>query len=379
MNEYFLVVIPQHIERVEHLLTKIDNSGVPREYHVLAQNCRTELISLKEELVSLQEDPDFKNPNLQKVRLRQFRRLVDSISKLESTGILALSRQNGDDIFLTRLVDLIRKEVKYPFLPPAVSTLSSNYFSIHNKLGLMFVPLSEGNYLLHLPDLYHELAHPLLFDNHNTLVEEFRRCADMAMAHALEHLDTEKKYEERRRGPEQYQFYFYLWQHSWGSWIIEFFCDLFAIFTLGPAFAWAHIHLCMKSEHHPFEVPTRSSSSHPADAARMHVMLLGLEKVGYHHLVDDLKHRWNDYLKIADVKTNGNYKRCFPNELLEIIVNLAYEGIQETPCRIVNPSVADPVHSILNEAWQQFWCHPYLYLDWEKEQINRLQDICGVT
>jgi hypothetical protein len=381
VKEYFLLAIAQHIERAAQLLTKIDNSDVPREYHLLASNCRNELVSAKQELEDLQNKPDLQHPDLQGVRLRRFRRAVDRISKLEVTGVAALSRPDRDDMFLTRLVDLIRKEIKYPSLPPAVTTLSSNYFHIHNNLKLMFVPLSEGNYLLHLPDIYHELAHPLLFDDHNTSVKELRRCADLAWAYALEYLASEIDHEQRRRVPQmnEYLFYFMLWKHSWRSWIIEFFYDLFAIFTLGSAFAWSHIHLCMKFEQDPFHVPTLSRSSHPADHARMCVMLLGLEKGGDVKEVQDLQNRWDEYLRIANVKISANYKRCFPDDLLQRIVDLAYTGMHESPCRIVNASVNDPIHTILNEAWHKFWHHPHTYIDWEKTQVSRLRELCGIN
>ena len=59
-------------------------------------------------------------------------------------------------------------------------------------------------------------------------------------------------------------------------WMVEFFCDLFAVYTLGPAYGWAHLHLSAKRGGDPFDVPMLSASSHPADDARMRVMLVAL-------------------------------------------------------------------------------------------------------
>ena len=38
------------------------------------------------------------------------------------------------------------------------------------------------------------------------------------------------------------------------GWANEIFCDLFAIYTLGPAYAWAHFHLTARHESDPYEV-----------------------------------------------------------------------------------------------------------------------------
>ena len=381
MREYFIVAIAQEIEHVEYLLMTIDDSSIPSEYRVLAKNCRTELIDLKKRLQDLQSQTNLHQPETQSILLRLFRRVKDDITELEITGIFALARRHRDDIFLTRMVDMICQEIKYPFLPPVVSTLSLNYFSIHNKYEVMFVPLNEGNYLLHLPDLYHELAHPLLFDQHSTKFEAMRSAVDRGWAHAIKYLKSEGDNEQRLSRPQtqEYLFYFHLWERSWRHWIIEFFCDLFAVFTLGPAFAWSHIHLCMKMQSKPFDTPIMSLSSHPADHARMLVMLNGLKFLGYDDAIDPIVQKWNEYLKLSNAKPTANYKRCFPEELLNEISELAFKGMQATPCRLAKPSIDDTIHNLFNEAWSQFWNNPYDYITWENEQVKRLRDMCRVT
>lgn len=381
MREYFIVTIAQEIEHVKRLLKTIDDSSIPQEYRVLAKNCRNELIKLKNRLQELKAQTDLHTPETQSILLRLFRRVKGDITKLEITGIFALARRHPDDIFLTRLVDMICQEIKYPFLPPVVSTLSLNYFSIHNKYEVMFVPLNEGNYLLHLPDLYHELAHPLLFDEHNTQVAALRRAADRGWAHAIEYLHSECENEKRLPRPQtqEYLFYFYLWEQSWRDWIIEFCCDLFAVCTLGPAFVWSHIHLCMKMHSEPFYTPTTSISSHPADHARMLVMLKGLKALGYDGAIKPIEEKWNEYLDIANAKPTANYKRCFPDELLGKIADIAYVGMQATPCRLAKPDVMDPIHNIFNSAWTQFWDTPDNYITWENEQVSKLREICKIS
>ena len=46
----------------------------------------------------------------------------------------------------------------------------------------MFIPPAEGSFLLHLPDLYHELSHPLLtHQDHPVLVCFVRKVCRFAM------------------------------------------------------------------------------------------------------------------------------------------------------------------------------------------------------
>ncbi len=280
MNDYFIGSIKQHQERGRRLIERIP-PDLPREFHVLVQKCNDELTRLLDHLRELLEDPLMLSPDYQSERLRQFRRIVEHLSLLETTAIAALERHNSDDIFLNGLIETIKTETHYPLLPPVVTSLSQQYFHIFPNFNLLFVPLSEGDFLLHLPDLYHELAHPLITERYNPRVKPFQTALLNALDIALSYISTEQQKEERRgiRAPQRISFYLYLWQRSWLEWMVEFFCDLFGICTIGPAFAWSHIYLCAKYSNNPYDVPTTNSLSHPADDARMKAMLYGLEPI----------------------------------------------------------------------------------------------------
>jgi hypothetical protein len=55
----------------------------------------------------------------------------------------------------------IAEELMFPLPAPVVSCQShfSSYFHAFPGLNVLRVPLKEGHFLLHLPDLYHELGH----------------------------------------------------------------------------------------------------------------------------------------------------------------------------------------------------------------------------
>jgi len=67
------------------------------------------------------------------------------------------------------------------------------------------------------------------------------------------------------------------------NWTTEFFCDLFALYTLGPAYAWSHLHLAATRGEDPFKAPTLSSGSatHPADGAEREDFVALIRQSGF--------------------------------------------------------------------------------------------------
>jgi hypothetical protein len=122
-------------------------------------------------------------------------------------------------------------------------------------LNLLFVPLIEGDFLLHLPDLYHELAHPLLAVANDPALEPFQNAFYSAADRVMEHLEGLERREDRRYGPRAYGLLLQRWVDAWiPYWLTEFFCDAFAACTVGPAYVWAHLHLIAKRGDNPFEI-----------------------------------------------------------------------------------------------------------------------------
>jgi len=133
------------------------------------------------------------------------------------------------------------------------------------------------------------------------------------------------------------------------NWTTEFFCDLFALYTLGPAYAWSHLHLAATRGEDPFKVPTLSSGSatHPADGARMAVMLHGLMLTGFAHEAAEIEARWNELLAATRAHPDPDYRRCFPKRILETVAEEALAGVKGINCRVVDPATDDVVHNIL--------------------------------
>jgi hypothetical protein len=373
MDEYLQGAVAQLIERGRVLTAKIPRN-LPRDYDTLAQTARQKINDQLDSLKQLSESPIFKKPSHRRERLRLFKRIVAEMDLIETTAIAALDRAKADDHRLNALLERITLEIRFPLVTPVMTTLSQQYFHIYPDLNLLCVPLTEGQFLLHLPDLYHELAHPLLLEQNDPLVEPFQEHFIAALKDVLKYVGDEQTKEDRRfNGPVQLQLFLRVWEKAWVKfWMTELFCDLFATYTLGPAFAWSHLHLVAKRGANPFEIPFSGSSSHPADDARMRAMLCALRITGFSEESLQILRRWQAFLAQSGVKAEPEYHRCYPETILQTIAEHARQGLAETQIRIATPRIADPIHSLLNGAWDMFWKAPDTYVAWEKKAITEL-------
>jgi hypothetical protein len=276
LAEYLEGTVPQLVERARLLKGKIPR-GLPRDYEALIKTCHDELDNIIARLRDLQLLAPTASLAVRHAKFRQFKRAVADLDIIETRAIAALHRVHDDDHHANRLLYRICQEIAYPVLPPTVSTLSSGYFYIDPRLNLLFIPPAEGSFLLHLPDLYHELAHPLLVHKDHPVLERLSQRFLEVTARVHDHFAERRDTEARRRGPQSFKDEIDVWEILWTKWLVEFFCDLFAVFTLGPAFVWSHLHLFMKMGKDPHEMPTPfRPATHPADDARMRALLAAL-------------------------------------------------------------------------------------------------------
>lgn len=354
------------LRRGEVLLGKIP-SGQSREFHLLIQRCRDKLNNLLNQIPELAKlDTD--------IRLRRFKRIVYEIDMLEQNAVAALNRATDDDKFLNILIERIVREIRYPLLPPVVTSLSQGYFYIYPEFGLLAVPLGEADALLHLPDLYHELAHPLVEERHDPRVKPFRLGLRRALLEVQSYISAELEREQRSRGPQSYSHFLNVWWKSWNEgWLVEFFCDLFATYTLGPAFVWSHLHLYAKRGEDAFDVPGYSYTSHPADDARLRAMLLGLKLAGFSAEIPDIESKWQDFIDITGYTETPEYRRCYSGELINKMAIIAFESVRQMGCRVATPSTSDKIHVLFNTAWSEFWRAPKAYARWEEQAVRQLR------
>ncbi len=187
---------------------------------------------------------------------------------------------------------------------------------------------------------------------------------------AMEHFHTLAREREGGRAPEQERARLRTWESYWGKyWILEFYCDLFAIYTLGPAFAWSHVHLSAKRGVNPYDY---LMEQHPADATRMAVLLIGLREISYDDEARAIAEVWQSMIGSSSYKPPSDFRTCYPQDVLEKIAKQGLEGVKEIGCRIAHAECNDEIHTLLNEAWQRFWDNPREYAASEDQKTKEL-------
>ena len=371
IEEYLAGTIAQLEQRAGVLKKKIPRD-LPRDYQILTQNCESVIDDCIDTLRHLRDDQRMKDPRIQPVRIREFQRCVVDLNSIEATGIAALNKATDDDHRLNKLLFEICREIQYKGSCPVVSTLSKDFFYIITGLNLLCVPLVEGHFLLHLPCLYHELTHRLFISQNDKIIEPLQQKLAEALGNIHEYINSRALREDRRKGPVYLSFFLEKWRNYWAkSWAEELFCDLFGTYTLGPAYAWTFLHLVFKTGGNPFDL---SIESHPADFARMSVILKALDSLGFTSEGQQINDTWQGLIIHTGFKPQPEYQICYPEELLDKITILAFEGIGAMGTRIAHPETKDPIHSLLNMAWIKFWDNPIDYVDWEEQQVKELLD-----
>lgn len=375
VGQYLNGAIPQLKARARHILSLVP-SGLGRDVDALVVLCRTRVIELQRSLDELMQSHVYLSATNQNIRLRRYRRAIEDLDLIESVVVAALNRWREQDNRMNQLAGEIAKEISFPLNTPIVSCTSPwrHYFRTYPDWSLIVIPLAEGQFLLHLPDLYHEFAHALLDNDADPRLDGFQGAFKDALTQVWRYTAAEMAKEERKNGPpaEAYQRYLRTWELSWLDWMTEFFCDLYGTYLVGPAFAWAHYHLCAGTGTDPFRVPLLRPSTHPADAARMEAILMALGLMGFETARKEIESRWNDLLKMDNVRPNPEYERCFPKNILLEMAEHALRAVRALGCGIAQPGALKPIAAVLNEAWEQFWTYPDSYVNWETSAADRL-------
>ena len=381
IDGYIDAAIRQAQERARILKAKISYSSPVNEFVALRQTCDNFIDGLIDEFEYLLTDSVILRQDLVAERIRLFRRLRTDLTNLETTAVAALTRSHTDDAALSRIVADIHREIRCPLAPPTVTCLSRAYFSISPDFRLLEVPLAESDFLLHLPDLYHEIAHPLITEVNNPAIEPYQLEYARFLGAAVAYFAEERKTNLRSTGPRQYfgdiiDTLEYAWATGWAN---EIFCDLFATYTLGPAYAWAHFHLTAMHDADPYEVQFMEPLSHPPDHARMEAMLIGLDLIGFADDAAAVRKKWQDLLDATGATQGQMFRRACPAALLERAAIHALEGVKGINCRIVTLQTTGKIHDLLNTAWETFWSGPNEYHAWERGAVASLKEQAVLT
>lgn len=348
-------------------------SQIPRppkqEFQVLATRCCQEIDAAVKDLKAIRDNPVQKRPELAATRLRQFRRVSAWIDRIENEAIAAIARADEGESKIHGLLFKMTREVVYPIEPPTISLLSQQYFYVNCDFSLLCMPLTEFHYLLHLPDIYHELAHPLFRNEDDVRVVDWLRAFATSVDAIDQHLTGQIIEAESAPTPEFIKKALLHALLAWKSrWAEEIFCDLFALFCVGPAYAWSHLHLHARSGNSPFLMP-QQSHTHPADDARMTALLEGLALLNESATAGAIEEKWRTLLFCSGQKEPAEFHRFYPKPIIRQFAQEAYNGFNKMGCKSWTSPHAGQIRELLNEAWRRFWHDPKNYTAWENNAV----------
>ena len=371
LEDYIQGAATQLIERATALKGEIPRPPRP-EFQRLAFQCCSKIDDAIGELRKIRDDPGLKDAEADAVRLLEFRRLAAQIDRVENGPIAAMARGTPHDISVNQLLYQMSREIIYPIELPTVSLLSQNYFYISTDFQLMCIPLMELHFLLHLPDIYHELAHPLFGVENDPRVKAWLEAYYNVQLAVSAHFTKQIVALESARMPDFIRHAVSAAYQNWQcQWMEELFCDLFGVFSAGPAYAWAHLHLHAERGRDSFQLP-RWFASHPADAPRMTVMLDALNHAKEDKAATEIEQRWHSLLAVSGQSQPTDFQRYYPKHILQKCVEEAYKGFIGMGCKPWPCSEKDRVRKTFNEAWVRFWSAPAEFAAWEKEVAQTL-------
>jgi hypothetical protein len=369
--------VKEQIERALYLKSLIPRNVYP-ELTALADRCSRILDENIEYLRFLLNQLKLRNAEDVRDVYRSFRVAYRDIETVEYFGIPALHFQTDSSKLLNKLMLTIKNEINLPFVAPSVACFSDEYFWVHGTTNVVFMPIGEANSLLHLPDAFHELGHSALFNRKNDLrLDGIQATYSEIIKKVTTYFENSYEKKKGRTGPPEIPMLIRHLHAQWKNWINEFFPDLFACYTLGPAYAWAHLHLTTKKCDDVFEfqkppLPQR----YPSDDSRMKMLEIGLRKIGFSKEAQAIRAVWDSMPFVTSSTPIFEYQYAYPTYLMEDISMLVLEGMERSEISILSPKILsqldnNSIRKVLNDAWINFWNNPN-YREWEIKTLKAL-------
>jgi len=332
-----------------------------------------------QQLRFLLEELDKREENDTRDIFRGIRNCAREIELVEYFGISALYYETPEIGYLNKLVFRIHREINLPLIPPSVACISTKYYYFHPFTNVIFVPVGESRFLLHLPDVFHEIGHEVLSSKENELsLRKISESYSTAIRTITSYYDELLKKKMRETGPRAIPAVIAHIHYQWKTyWINEFFSDLFAVYTLGPAYAWAHLHLTTKKSEDVYEFSNIFPRSHPSDDSRMKMLVVALNKLGFGDEASLVLSKWNEIPLVVNTQPVAEYQYAYPDDLINRIADLLLTGLRDNGFVVVSPEKlrreANSIVNLLNKAWTLFWDNPETFIEWEESAVQKLK------
>lgn len=304
-----------------------------------------------------------------------YNRAHREFNAFHSYRFLAIKNYKDPEIFFYRLITKIYNEHRINALPPIISTISNHdyYYWAVPLFEIIALPSGEENSLLNLPDIYHEIGHLLysMFKGRSCelsgiQIEKYFKKELVRLEDAKQHVHFGQEVEKAK----------YLWQ---ASWLEEFSCDLAGTYMTGAAYAWTNLKLI--SSGHGSSKMYDYSETHPANEARMRIIIIMLDKLGLEEDKRKVEDTWTAFLKDTEVFRPKGYALLYPSKLLQLIVDEFYEfygNADLAPCIELTGQTDTSLCETLNIAWNTAQDDPLQYFVHETAEINKLKSQFGL-
>ena len=349
-----------HLRDLKHLPAELTNYINWVDGHL-----RTITLALE----ALLNDPDFCADALLLNQFNDYKRLSELLAAFEYGSLALLDHFNDRDLHFYRFSKVFCKQIGWTAQAPLVSTHSNEYFYSLPYLNLISLPLCEDKHLLALPDFAHELGHIFWIKIYRNFLKQFS-------PKLKQYISKQKTLAATQSQSATYQNYFSILEDLWNErYVIEFFCDMLAVWLTGAAFGWSHLRLVLSSKSELFQPGFGKMGTHPSDEARMRGILIMLEKMKEGNAAATISGKWEDFKKILPDHPDNEYSFCYPDELLDqvafqVIALCKQHGLKSFQDQQNEKS---NISSILNEAWQIFHQAPSNYIDWEEVRVQVLK------
>ena len=314
-------------------------------------------------------DPDLSDRQLEPNFFIVFKRLTELLLNIEDSSLLILKRCSDADRLLSAILRRICLEVGYKDPPPLCGALSFQYFQALVGMDIVMTPQTQAADLLSLPDLYHELAHFVVF----------RKRADfevraLAVIHRFFENSLRKANQQGLPGAslDSIRSNHALWS---GYWFVEFVCDMIATFWCGPAYGWANLRLsATRGDPYP-EV-----STHPADDARRLGIDCMLRLIGESAAADQVNEKWEELKRLSPSSQPQGYTKRYPPDLLAQLASEIFEACRQSGFLSYKEQkdrgASESVLNTIDEAWRMFVRDAGRFPEHATQALNDLREAC---
>lgn len=309
-------------------------------------------------------DPDLADPKLEPNFFREFKRISELIVSIEDTSLLILKRCSAEDRFLTALLGQICREVGYKDTPPLCGALSFQYFQALMETDIIMTPQGQASELLALPDLYHELAHFVVFRQRPALEVPVLAIIHKYFADALRKGHQQGAPQATLDAVARNSV---LWTSLWH---VEFACDMVATYWCGPAYGLANLRLSATRGD-----PYQDSGTHPADDARKTGIECILKLAGETATANEVDRMWQDLKRLSPSVQPGGYTKRYPVQLLEQVAQCVYQECAGLGFRRFSQhqSGSAIVGDAVAQAWEAFQRDAVTFAAYEASAVQALR------